>query len=161
MITGCSIDLKSKEMAKAALQTRSIPLIENIFELSYAENYAIAFSFLNNIAANIRIPLIFTLTISATLMVFYMIWRIREKQFRILLPFFVILGGAYGNIIDRGMHGFVTDFFYAHYHYEYNFPVFNVADILVNIGIFLVIIQWKDFNAIFNALSHSSEEGKS
>ena len=142
MSSGCSLDLKTKDLAKTALNGQSISLINHYFDLSYVENHAIAFGLLNSIDRNIRIPLIFLLTISATLCVLYMIWRIRDKNFRFLLPFFIILGGAYGNIIDRMFNGFVTDFFHVHYFYKYNFPVFNVADVLVNIGVILILIQW-------------------
>lgn len=150
LISGCSLDLKTKDIAKANLKEHSISLVNNYFDLTYVENHAIAFGFLGNIAKNIRIPLIFLLTISATLLGFYAIWRIRNKQFRFLLPFFIMIGGAYGNITDRFFNGYVTDFFHLHYFYKYNFPVFNVADILVNIGIILMLIQWKDFQLIFD-----------
>ena len=152
MISGCSLDLKTKDLAKIELKEHSITLIENYFDLNYVENHAIAFGFLGGFSKNIRMPLIFILTISATIFVFYLIWRMRKREFRFLLPFFIILGGAYGNIVDRMLNGYVTDFFHAHYFYKYNFPVFNVADILVNIGIILMIIQWKDFQVIFDGL---------
>ena len=160
MSSGCSVDLKTKNIAKAELKEQSVSLIQNYFDLSYVENHAIAFGFLSSIEKNIRIPLIFLLTISATLFVFYMIWRIRDKKIRFLLPFFIILGGAYGNIIDRILNGFVTDFFHVHYFYKYNFPVFNIADVLVNIGVILIIIQWKDFSSIFDNIVIKSAELK-
>jgi len=160
MSSGCSVDLKTKDLAKTGLMERSISLIDNYFDLSYVENHAIAFGFLGSITKNVRIPLIFLLTISATLFLFYIIWQIRDKKFRFLLPFFIILGGAYGNIIDRMLNGFVTDFFHVHYFYKYNFPVFNVADVLVNIGIILMIIQWKDFLAIFDNIFVKNVEVK-
>jgi signal peptidase II len=81
-----------------------------------------------------------------------MIWKLRNRKFRILLPFFILIGGAYGNIVDRMLNGFVTDFFHLHYHYQYNFYVFNVADVLVNIGVILIIIQWKEFRVVFDEL---------
>lgn len=152
MISGCSADLKTKEIAKTTLKDNSIVLIENAFDLRYVENHSVAFGFLGSIKKSIRLPLIFLLTISATLLAFVMIWKIKNKKFRLLLPFFILLGGAYGNILDRMFNGFVTDFFHVHYFYEYNFPVFNVADVLVNIGVFLIIIQWKDFTLIFDKL---------
>jgi signal peptidase II len=152
MATGCSLDLKTKEIARTELKEKSITLIDNYFDLNYVENHAIAFGFLGNISKNIRLPLIFLLTISATLFGVFIIWKMRNRKFRLLLPFFVMISGAYGNIIDRMLNGFVTDFFHAHYFYKYNFPVFNVADILVNIGIILMIIQWKDFQVIFDEL---------
>jgi signal peptidase II len=152
MISGCSADLKTKEIAKENLMENSTVLIENIFDLRYVENHSIAFGFLGNISKNIRIPLIFILTISATLFAFLIIWRIRDKRIKFLLPFFIILSGAYGNIVDRMFNGFVTDFFHLHYFYKYNFPVFNVADVLINIGLILILLQWKDFKHIFDNL---------
>ena len=158
MISGCSADLKTKEIAKTNLKDNSIVLIKNTFDLRYVENHSIAFGFLSSIKKSIRLPLIFILTISATMFAFLMIWKIKNKKFRLLLPFFILIGGAYGNILDRMFNGFVTDFFHVHYYYEYNFPVFNVADVLVNIGVFLVIIQWKDFKPIFDNLFKKENE---
>ncbi len=52
----------------------------------------------------------------------------------------LILAGAAGNLIDRGLRGFeVIDFIRAHY-YDYNWPVFNVADSAISIGVALIII---------------------
>ena len=158
MISGCSADLKTKEIAKTNLKDNSIVLIKNTFDLRYVENHSIAFGFLSSIKKSIRLPLIFILTISATMFAFVMIWKIMNKKFRLLLPFFILIGGAYGNILDRMFNGFVTDFFHVHYFYEYNFPVFNVADVLVNIGVFLIIIQWKDFRPIFDDLFKKENE---
>lgn len=152
LVSGCSIDLKTKDLAKTELKEHSLVVIRNYFDFTYVENHAIAFGFLGNISKTIRLPLIFLLTISASMFGFYMIWKLRNRKFRILLPFFILTGGAYGNIIDRMLNGFVMDFFHLHYYYQYNFYVFNVADVLVNIGIILIIIQWKDFRVIFDDL---------
>ena len=111
MISGCSADLKTKEIAKTNLKDNSVVLIENAFDLRYVENHAIAFGFLGAIKKSIRLPLIFLLTVSATLFAFVMIWKMKNKKFRLLLPFFILIGGAYGNILDRLFNGFVTDFF--------------------------------------------------
>ena len=96
MASGCSLDLKTKDIAKTQLMEQSKSLIDNYFNLTYVENHAIAFGFLGNISENIRLPLIFLLTISATLVGFFMIWRMRNEKFRFILPFFIIIGGAYG-----------------------------------------------------------------
>lgn len=150
MVSGCSLDLKTKDLAKVALKDHSISVITNFVDLRYVENQAIAFGLLNDISRNVRMPLIFLLTISATFFGFYLIWRMRKSKFRYLLPVFIIIGGAYGNIIDRILNGYVTDFFHFHYFTQYNFYVFNVADVLVNIGMFLIILQWRSFEKLFN-----------
>ena len=160
LVSGCALDLKTKELAKEALKEHSISVINNYFDLRYVENHAIVFGLLNDISKNIRIPLIFILTISATFLGFYLIWRIRERDFRFLLPFFIIIGGACGNILDRWFNGYVTDFFHFHYFTQYNFYVFNVADVLVNIGMFLIIIQWRSFESLFNEVFAGKKELK-
>lgn len=152
MVSGCTLDLKTKDLAKNGLKEHSITVIQHYFDLNYVENHAIAFGLLGNISKTIRLPLIFLMTISATMLGFYLVWRIRNRKFRILLPFFILIGGAYGNIVDRMLNGFVTDFFQLHYYFQYSFYVFNVADVLINIGIILIVIQWKDFRIIFDDL---------
>ena len=150
MVAGCSLDLITKEIANKSLTEQSISVIHNFFDLTYVQNHAIAFGFLGGISQSIRIPLIFVLTISATMFGFFMIWKLKDRKFRFLLPFFVLIGGAYGNILDRMMNGYVTDFFHLHYYDQYHFYVFNVADVLVNIGIILIIIQWKSFQKVID-----------
>jgi signal peptidase II len=157
-ISGCSLDLKTKDIAKDILKEKSISLIDNYFNLTYVENDAIAFGLLGNISSYIRIPLIFILTISVTLYIFYIIWKIRNSKIWLILPFFIILSGAYGNIIDRAFNGYVTDFFHAHYFFKYHFPVFNVADVLVNIGLILIIVQWKSTQKLFDEVFSKKSE---
>jgi len=58
-----------------------------------------------------------------------------------LLPLVLILSGALGNIINRFVNGYVIDFLYLHYQYEYNFPIFNIADMLICCGVILLFYQ--------------------
>jgi signal peptidase II len=51
----------------------------------------------------------------------------------------LILGGATGNLIDRAIRGRVIDFMRAHY-YDLNYPVFNVADSAITIGVALIVL---------------------
>ena len=56
-----------------------------------------------------------------------------EKNYR--LPFTLLLAGASGNLLDRILHGYVTDFL------DFKiWPVFNIADIYIVIGILLCIL---------------------
>ena len=56
-----------------------------------------------------------------------------------------ILAGAFGNILDRGINGFVIDFIYLHYQ-DFYWPAFNFADIYISIGALMIVFQ------IFNDL---------
>ena len=57
-----------------------------------------------------------------------------------LIPLVLILSGAAGNILDRAMNGYVIDFIHFHYDSKWDFPVFNIADMLVFCGIVLLFI---------------------
>lgn len=155
MISGCTADLKSKKIINLDLKEQSVSVINNFFNLTYVENHAIAFGLFNNVSRNIRMPIIFALPILTTLLCFFIIWKLRKNKFRLLLPFFIIIGGAYGNIIDRAMNGYVTDFLHLHYFHKYNFYVFNVADVLVNIGLILILFQYKEFHNIIDKTFYS------
>ena len=150
MISGCSIDLKTKEIVNEEIKSQSITVIENFFNFTYVENHAIAFGMLENLDAKFRMPIIFILPLLATFLCFYFVWKIRKTKFSLLLPFFLILGGAYGNILDRAMNGYVTDFIHLHYFHDYNFYVFNIADVLVNAGFILLLLQYKSFNKLLD-----------
>ena len=137
-------------MVNTNLKDRSIPVVENYLNFTYVENHAIAFGMFKSLDRKIRMPIIFLLPFLTTLFGFYLIWKLKKAKFRILLPLFLIIGGAYGNIIDRAMNGYVTDFLHVHYFHKYNFYVFNVADVLVNIGVILLLFQFKEFNGLIN-----------
>ena len=51
-----------------------------------------------------------------------------------------ILAGAFGNILDRLINGFVIDFIYVHYK-DFYWPAFNLADIYITIGVFIILLQ--------------------
>ena len=50
-----------------------------------------------------------------------------------------ILGGTLGNLIDRFVHSGVIDFFDLQF---FNFAVFNLADVSIDIGVVLILIGW-------------------
>lgn len=78
--------------------------------------------------------------ISAVVSVF-IIWYILTKK-NLQLAYYValgfILGGALGNLIDRVLYSYVIDFLRLEF---INFPIFNLADIFINIGAIILIVQ--------------------
>jgi len=52
----------------------------------------------------------------------------------------ILLAGAIGNLIDRFLLGFVIDFIDLHYQ-DFYWPVFNVADVLISLGVALLIFS--------------------
>ena len=57
---------------------------------------------------------------------------------RNIIAFSCIYGGLIGNLIDRIFHGYVIDFI-DFYIFNYNYPIFNIADASICIGVCLLI----------------------
>lgn len=55
------------------------------------------------------------------------------------IPFAMMLGGGLSNVLDRFLHGGVVDYIY--YHFGFDFPIFNFADITIDCGIAIFIWQ--------------------
>ncbi|MEA4826645.1 MAG: signal peptidase II, partial [Clostridium sp.] len=72
-------------------------------------------------------------------MIYYLIkYKPDSKVLR--LSFALIISGAIGNLYDRVFYKYVVDFILLHYRDIYYFPTFNVADMLVVVGTFLLAI---------------------
>lgn len=56
------------------------------------------------------------------------------------IPLVLIITGAIGNLIDTFIYGFVVDFLFFRF-WGYNFPVFNVADALISVGVLVLLAQ--------------------
>lgn len=53
----------------------------------------------------------------------------------------LVLGGAVGNLIDRLLHGHVIDFIHVHNADVWHYPIFNIADMGISIGVALIVID--------------------
>ena len=100
-----------------------------LFRLDFVRNYGAAF----NLFSGSRIFLSLISIIFSILLIYLILRKNTLKQFEILSYSF-ILGGTIGNGIDRIIKGFVIDFINLNF---INFPVFNIADISINIGFIL------------------------
>jgi len=112
----------------------SIELLGNFFRLTYVENSGIAFGINFNNG-----PIIFTALASvATIFISLYLWKSKDKNYIFKLSLAFILGGAIGNLVDRYLFGKVVDFFHLSIG-QYSWPVFNVADSFVTIGMVLYL----------------------
>ena len=104
-----------------------------IFTIEFVRNYGAAF----NIFSGNRLFLSFVSVIS-TVILSYFVFISENKTFnKYGLSF--ILAGSVGNGIDRILNGYVIDFIKIKF---INFPVFNIADIAINIGVLILIISY-------------------
>ena len=110
----------------------SFILVPNILKITLEKNTGAAFSPFSNST----LFLTFISFVVSTLLII-IIWKITPKSIfnSIALPF--LLGGTLGNGIDRLLKGFVLDIFEL---IPFNFPIFNVADIAINIAVLFMIL---------------------
>lgn len=140
------VDQWTKKWAvKYLMGERPIKIIENFFHLTYVENYGAAFGILQN--QKIFFIVITVLTVGG--ITIYSYYNYSEMSLWMKLCLALGLGGAIGNFIDRFRMGYVVDFL-SFKIFGYNFPVFNVADIAIVVGTFIlvVIVLSDEFNEI-------------
>ena len=144
---------------------QSIPLIGDWLKLTYTENPGMAFGI--NFGPQ---GLVTILSISATILIFLYLYRVKDsfKWYRVSIGF--ILGGALGNIIDRVFYGVlfngdplfagkVVDFIHVNLWRGYLpdawpviggrfaalFPIWNVADMAIVVGVVGILFFQKQF----------------
>ena len=118
---------------------RSKNIIPNLLNFTLVKNKGAAFSLFSNSTNILTI-----ISTAATLILIIIILKFPPKSFWNLMGLAYLLGGTLGNGIDRLLKGYVLDFFEL---VPINFPIFNIADISINIAIlcFLIdIIKTKD-----------------
>ncbi|MCX6171009.1 MAG: signal peptidase II [Ignavibacteriales bacterium] len=137
---------------------QSIKVFGDFFKLTFVENPGIAFGIDVNESSKLVLS-IFTLI--ASIGIFYYLWKSREQKLIVRLALAFILGGAIGNLIDRTFYGVfygyerlfyghVVDFFNMDFFdftifgrtYE-RWPIFNIADASVSIGVVLLLFFHK------------------
>jgi signal peptidase II len=108
---------------------------------TYLQNTGAAFSFL---AGGGMMQKSFLLVVSILVSIWIVIWTQRTPSIyrQKLLGQFLLLSGAVGNLIDRAQYGFVIDFIDVHVNNFY-WPVFNIADSLIFVGVALLIFERK------------------
>ena len=104
-----------------------------LFRLDFVKNYGAAF----NIFSGSRIFLSFVSLIFSILLIYLIFTKNNLKKFD-LYSYSIILGGTIGNGIDRILKGFVIDFINLNI---INFPVFNIADISINVGFIFLLYR--------------------
>ena len=110
----------------------SIPLWEGVFHLTYVINTGAAFSFFTG-----QVDILRWISLIVSLLLVIFVWYTPRLTLIEQLGYGFILSGAVGNGIDRFLFGYVVDFIDFRL---INFPVFNVADVAINLGVLLLLI---------------------
>ncbi len=116
-----------------------IPL-NSFINLTHQRNTGAAFSFLADAGGWQRWFFVTLATVVSAVIAIWL-WRIRtERQAVLAAGLALVLGGAVGNLIDRILLGYVTDFIQVWFG-DWAFPSFNVADAGISVGAALLIID--------------------
>lgn len=135
------LDQWTKWLAELKLNFHEpVAVIEPILNWTLAYNYGAAFSFLANQGGWQKW---FFAGLSLAMSLFLVIYLTRApRQAKLLnIGLALILGGAIGNLIDRVRIGKVIDFIHVHYADVWHYPIFNVADIAICVGVAIVVID--------------------
>ncbi len=116
-----------------------VAVFEDFFGIQFALNYATNQGAAWGVLADYKIPLLIARIALVVGMLVYLCFYNKKKTWN--FPFALILGGAIGNIVDIFLYGHVVDMFHFVF-WGYSYPVFNVADSCIFIGIaWLMIIS--------------------
>jgi signal peptidase II len=130
-------DHASKQLAVRDLPGAGVrEVLAGVLRFTYAENHDVAFSLLSFISPDVRLGLIIATGLSAVVLLAF-IWRRRSpRRLADRAAYVLMLGGALGNLLDRVLRGYVVDFIHLP-----GWPVFNLADVFICIGIVLFLLS--------------------
>lgn len=107
-------------------------VIPNVFSLTYYQNSGAAWSILQG-----QMWFFAIVTFVAVPLCIWLLWKNRRRSKFYSLALGLVIAGALGNFIDRMRLGYVVDMFQTDF---INFPIFNVADMCLTIGVVMVFI---------------------
>ena len=132
-----AFDQVTKNLVKQAMALgQSIPVIGDAVRITFVENDGIAFGL------HVKNAAVFTaFSVVACVLIIVYLWKQRREGAWLKAALVLILGGAIGNVIDRVAFGKVVDFIDVGFR-TVRWPVFNVADsaVVVGMGIMLVLM---------------------
>lgn len=114
----------------------SIEVIPGWFNITYVRNLGAAWSMLSGFS---WLLLVFGVTAGIVILIFFRRWCEGYPERYCALA--LIEGGIIGNSIDRLWYGSVVDFIHLHWHDVYHYPVFNIADCAICIGVAVFVIS--------------------
>jgi signal peptidase II len=113
-------------------------------QLTYVRNPGAAWGSFGNLPDSFRLALFYGITIFVTGFILYLLKTSHSGQRLARTALIFILSGAVGNVVDRLLLTYVIDWIHFHwliFGWEYSFPVFNVADIAINVGVALMLLD--------------------
>jgi len=122
----------------------SINIINNFFSLTYVKNTGAAWSILSG-------KQFFLIIVTIMVIISLLIYLYKMKNYNSLdiIGYSLLLAGALGNLIDRIFYGYVIDYL-DFLIFNYDFPIFNIADCCIVIGIMILFISsWREEYGVY------------
>ena len=146
-----ALDRWTKHWASTTLPfDRPVPVLGEFVRLTYTRNSGVAFG----LGQGTGFPW-YLFSIVAAIVILWLLVRHRIEGGPRQIALALILGGALGNLVDRLGSGEVVDFIEVGFS-RWHWPVFNVADSAVSIGVVLFALAWPGQHA---GGRHESEAG--
>ena len=112
-----------------------LSVIDNFFTITFVKNPGVAFGWF----PDWKLPPILMALAMIVIITYYSL-KLPEEERITRWALALLVGGAVGNLYDRVTYGFVVDFFLFHFG-SFDFPVFNIADIIIDLGVFMLFID--------------------
>lgn len=126
----------------------SITIINNFWNITLISNTGAAFSILSS-----NTPFLIIVSLFTIILIYFLFIKEQELKNYQKILYGILLGGIIGNLIDRIIYGAVVDYLDFNI-FGYNFPVFNLADIFIVVGVILIIID------VFKGAKNEVSSGK-
>ncbi len=114
-----------------ALAQSEIIVIPEVLKLTFVQNFGAGFG----IFEGAKILLISISVILFLAITYYVVAKKKEIRLFTLIPLAMVAGGGISNVADRFQFGYVVDYINV---YCINYPVFNLADICIVVGVFWI-----------------------
>ena len=135
------LDQFSKQIFISSFDIGQSIIVNPYLSWTYLQNTGAAFSILADGGA-VQKAFLLSVSVLVSVIIFLWIHKTSEYQRQKLYGQFLLLSGAVGNLIDRAQYGYVVDFIDIHVKGFY-WPVFNLADSFIFIGVLLLLFQRK------------------
>ena len=148
------LDQLTKVMARRAFMTGELPVtvIPGVLEFDFVANTGVSFGLASGFGyAFVALAVVVVCAVAVYL------WRAPALSRFEVIGLGMLAGGAIGNAYDRAVFGFVTDFIATVF---INFPVFNIADIGITVGVALALIGFMFLSPASKAGERASQDGK-